>query len=273
MPESDEHPLKKLMSGVVSPSQLSPGTIEGLRELAAASDDKTTRLAALHLLARLAKPSEYQVLSTLLTCLNDADGDVRQVAAQALVGFRGRAVPAMLQGLRGSEDPQFRRRLIVLLGHIGLDAGAARPYLGSLAEDPELGPLVRETLPKLEPGWRHFGPWLGAQVQDWALAGSLLFLVLLGLLEVGRAFLGVGKGLVPGGGAGPARPVSRGTILLLMALALTVLQFARALLRYDRPDKPKLAGDSFSIGTLLLALLLLAAVVTLVLWRLESLWG
>lgn len=264
-------PIRELLAGCFDLQNLSPGTVEGLRLLAISGDDVETRVSALVLLGKAAKPSQLQVLDTLLEVLKDPHPHVSGTAAKCLLGFGNRSVPAMLRALRESDETPYRATLIVLLGHLGPEAAAAKPMLTQLEGHPELGAFSTRTLARLTPGWEQLSSWLGAMATEWAVVASVIFAALLLIAEIARAAGGGFAGLLPGGNAKEGPPVKSSLVAVFVFIIVAIVQFARAMLRYDQPNKVTFRDSSFRAWKLLLALLVLGVLMTITLYRLQSL--
>lgn len=113
--------------------------------LAALNDQsEPVRHKAAYTLGKLL-PDSANVIPALAAALADDSEDVRQQAAEALVEFKGRAVPALLPLLQ-SESPQRAQALTALAG-IGPEAAAAVPPIRDLAQaNPAARPQAIQTL-------------------------------------------------------------------------------------------------------------------------------
>jgi hypothetical protein len=265
-------PIHQLIAGAVDYQNLAPSAIEGLRLLAVSDNNLETRLQAIGLLGRAARPSQYRILETLLELVKEPEPPAIQIAAaRCLRAFGSRAVPAMLRAIRESEETPYRAALIVLLGQIGLEAGAARPVLEHLRSHPELGPLCRQTLTRLAPGLDQFLIWLAGMIQSWCIVGIGVCLALLVVALIAARFGGFAHQFKLPDAARPGRPFGAVLVVLGVFIIVAIIQFVRAMLRYSRPDKAKFWDSTYSPLKLSLALALFGGLFMITLNRLGAL--
>lgn len=154
------------------PAPRSPGELIAiLVQVVANGTTVAERVEALRLLGKQAKPSEAEVLPTVIAALGDEA--VRASAASVLVSWGTRSVPRLLETLRGTsrEELILRRAIIAVLGDIGPDAAAAKLYLEHLKQQKDpLSADIDRTLPRLQHGWGS----LQASLVNHAIDVSLL---------------------------------------------------------------------------------------------------
>lgn len=268
MPHDSDDPVLQVLSGVTDAERLAPGQIEKLRELASFADKVSVRVQALRALSRLAKPSEHRALATVLDALRAPEKEIQQAAGQALLSWGSRAVPGMLEALRAaSDDMPFQAGLIVLLGRMGPEAAAARPYLTHLLRHPHLGPVAANALNKLQPGLLDLLSWLARLVLDWSVTASMLTAALLVVLELSRSFM---FDWLPLGQIGQRRQVAVAVVLCGLAGSVAVVQFSRSLLRSSDPNRKRWCDEAPPMWALA-SLTVLAALLGVLLYRLETL--
>lgn len=268
MPQEGDNPVQQVLSSVTDAERMAPGQIENLRELAAFAEEVGLRVQALRALSRLAKPSEHRVLETVLNALRSAEKEVQQAAAHALLRWGSRAVPGMLEALRGaSDDLPFQAGLILLLGQMGPEAAAARPYLAHLLRHPTLGPIAAQTLPRLQPGLVDLLVWLARLVLDWSITASVLTAAMLVVLELSRLFR---FDWLPLGQIGQRRQVALAVLLCGLAGGVAVVQVSRFLLRGSDPNRKRWCDEAAPLWALA-SLTLLAALLGVLIYRVETL--
>lgn len=120
------------------------------------------RIAALARLP-LGEPVPAELLPALVELLAAPDSAQREAAVAAVVRAGAPAVPLLVESLTNQppEQADSRRAMVVALGRLGALAAPAVPLLGTLLDDPWLGPCVESALAAIAEeragrnGWVH----------------------------------------------------------------------------------------------------------------------